>query len=126
MIEPPAQVASADCYASYTVRAVRDPQSDTTLRMDYGDGVFEAQTIPQGDGVASLPFTHQFPHTWSPLPPFERRCSGGTAGDDVDEPADSRDPRDALDVTSRGVAYHQVATIVETGRASPEAVTVHP
>lgn len=85
-IDPPAQVAppvpapapapdiGGYCVGNYSVTVAMNPARSTSLLMDYGDtGPFaqpETRTIPQGTGLVTFRFSHEFNPSVFNLQPF--------------------------------------------------------
>lgn len=138
LIDPPVQLADSNCSATYSVSVLRQTDGDLTLLMEYGDGASEVRVVTQGEGVATFYFSHVFsPLIHEQIPPemsseLRTSCTGSppesdstaASGDPLDIGA--REPRDNIDISSRGSGvYIQKASVVET-TASTSAVTVHP
>ncbi|HVE45126.1 MAG TPA: hypothetical protein VNA57_00060 [Acidimicrobiales bacterium] len=59
VITPAAQTTSSGD-ATWTVKAGQDSAGATTLKMEFGDGLSETRTIPQGSVTSTFTFSHRF------------------------------------------------------------------
>ncbi|HUP70224.1 MAG TPA: hypothetical protein VM142_10475 [Acidimicrobiales bacterium] len=59
VITPATQTTSSGD-ANWTVKAGQDSAGATTLKMEFGDGLSETRTIPQGSVTSTFTFSHRF------------------------------------------------------------------
>jgi len=120
-IEPVAQ-PTEKCKASWRVTVARSMSAPQTLTFDFGDGHSETASISQGSGTETVFFTHTFDYPL--IGGSEETGPSGPYVPSYEAFLESRDPRDLIDVGSRGLnrVFVQRASV---GASHSEAITVH-